>query len=88
MLLSLAKDTLKTHIRKHVSDPIEIAFSDIKKNPKKVADKLGEIKWSRLQETYRTQGKVLSGVFPQLPENKVQFTAVWGNDRWDGLYDF
>lgn len=88
MLLSLAKDVLKTHIRKHVSDPIEVAFSDIKVNKDMVADRLGEIRWSRLQDTYRKEGsKVLTGVFPQLPENRVQFVATWGNDRWAGTYD-
>ena len=86
MLLSLAKDVLKTHIRQHVSDPVEVAFSDIKGQSKLVADKLGEIKWSRLQDTYRKEAKVLSGVFPELPENTVQFRANWGNDNWAGLY--
>lgn len=86
MLLSLAKDVLKSHIGKHISDPVEIAFTDIKRNSSIVADRLGEIKWSRLQETYRKEAQVLAGVFPQLPENTVQFRASWGNDNWAGLY--
>lgn len=86
-MLSQARKVLAAHVKNHVSDPVEAAFGDIAGNAEIVSDRLLQIKWQRLQKTaYEPQAKVLKDVFPKLPENKVQFTASWGDDRWNGIY--
>lgn len=82
---SLAQNVLQQHIRKHVTDPLEIAFADMKKNASMIAPVVDGIKWDKMQPRYRQEAtKLLGDVFPDIPHNSIQLKVQW-KDKWDAI---